>query len=475
VNLREHVNGTLRALTVICFVLALAVCALVDGSEVPLWAPAVALGVAVSEIAIVNLRFGRQRWAFSLTEAVVGGAMVYSTGPWLVGAVAGGLAVAQVVRRKPLQKLGYNVAQFALSTAAAVVVAQVIGSPYVGASVGMVVFWLLNFALVAVAVSLSSGRPLGTLVASTAPISLITTAGNTSIGLVAAFLAVQAPLGLLGLVVPVGLLWFSYDQEVRRGGEARLYRELALGQEQAVTRSTDVSAQVVLRTAARIFGADAEMLVRAGDGPVRWVGDDVGAARRDRVDADAFDQGWVLAALGGRGPVVGQEDGRPFCTLVLGSAEAPQAVLIARRPRGAAPFGRRDVGLAEVLARQAEQWLSVSDLTARFEIVSEQAAAATGASRALGDIGAATAPALSVLRDSAGRLSRLADAGGVDDIVDELHLVERAVASLLGAVALAAEPELLSSSSGERLPDQSPALGLPQRATTDWTTTGVMR
>ena len=73
-----------------------------------------------------------------------------------------------------------------------------------------------------------------------------------------------------------------------------------------------------------------------------------------------------------------------------------------------------------------------------------------------------------MLRESANRLARLAENDGrVDDIIEELHLVERAVASLLGAVALAADPDLVSA-------DEEGA-PLPTRPTADWTTTGVLR
>ncbi|MDQ1698703.1 MAG: hypothetical protein QOG34_566, partial [Frankiaceae bacterium] len=55
----------------------------------------------------------------------------------------------------------------------------------------------------------------------------------------------------------------------------------------------------------------------------------------------------------------------------------------------------------------------------------------------------------------------------VGEIVDELYAVERAVASLLGAIALAAEPDLATlGAAGE--PGDTP------RAVTDWTTTGVL-
>ena len=434
------------------------------------WAvPALAVGVAASEIAVVHLQVGRQRWTFSLTEAVIGGALVLAAGSWAVVAIVVGVAAAQALRRQPPLKLQYNVAQFAVSAAAAQVVAVRIDG-VVGAGLGMVAFWLLNYALVAVVVAITSKQRLLDVVGSSAALSLLHTAGNTSIGLLAAHLALEAPVGLLGLVVPVALLWTSYDQQAGRSAEARLFAELARGQEQAAGRSVDVSAQVVLTAAARLFGgADVEMVLLAADGPVRYLGDETGTPSRLRVDQEAFDEPWVMRALGARGASTGIEAGRPWCSVVLGEPDAAHAVLVARRPAGASAFGRREVRLAGVLAVQADAWLSVSDLSARYEAASGRVAAAGGAARALGDLGAATAPALSVLRDSAGRLSRLADDGGVDDIVEELHLVERAVASLLGAIALAAEPELLTGAPAHQTPLETSA-----RAGTDWTTTGVI-
>jgi hypothetical protein len=59
----------------------------------------------------------------------------------------------------------------------------------------------------------------------------------------------------------------------------------------------------------------------------------------------------------------------------------------------------------------------------------------------------------------------------VDDIVEELHLVERAVASLLGAIALAAEPDLVALTGGAGATDAA----APASRSSDWTTTGVLR
>jgi hypothetical protein len=68
-------------------------------------------------------------------------------------------------------------------------------------------------------------------------------------------------------------------------------------------------------------------------------------------------------------------------------------------------------------------------------------------------------------------LARLAATEGpasVHEIVDELYAVERAVASLLGAIALAAEPDLTRVSI-----DDDEEMPAPRRSE-EWTTTGVL-
>jgi len=461
-------TGTVRLVAVLCALLAVGVSVITGWGEVPLWAvPALALGVAVSETAVVHLQFGRQRWTFSLTEGVLGAALVLATGAWSVLAVGAGVAIAQLLRHQPRLKQEFNVAMFAAATALAQLIAGATGGGTAGACAGLAAFFAVNHILMALAVSVTSQRSFRVLVLSSAPLSALHAAGNSSIGLLAAFLAGAAPVGLLGLVVPLALLWSSYDQQTRRAAEARLFAELARGQERETGRSSDVSAQVVVTAAARLLGgADVELLLLAADGPVRYVGDEAGVPLRRREGSDVFDEPWVLRALGEREAVAGRDAGRPYLTAALGDPDAPLAVLRARRAVDGAGFDRNELRLARVLVGQAEAWLSVADLAARSLAAAERADVAGEAARALSDLGSATAPALLVLRESADRLARLAEtAGGVDDIVEELHLVERAVASLLGAIALAAEPDLL----------QRPGDKAAPRPGADWTTTGVLR
>lgn len=460
---------TVRAVAVVTVVVGLGA-ALVQPWGAPTWyaVPLLVLAVAAAEIAVVSLQFGRQTWTFSLTESALGAAWVMGTGNWTVVAVVLGVYGAQTVLRRPVLKKQFNIAVFGAGAAAGSLMAGVVGGGIPGAIAGMALWFVVNFTLIAVAVAVTSNRPLLPMLVSSTPLSAVHMAGNSSIGLLAAYLSLHAPLGLLGLVVPLALLWSSYDQQTRRSQEARLFAELAAGQDRLTARTSDTSARIVVSAAARLFGgADVEMLLLAADGPVRYAGDETTAPRRLRVDAEVFDEPWVMRALGARGVSTGSEHSRPWCSAILGDPESPQAVLIARRPAGSASFGRREVRLAEVLVGQADAWLSVADLSDRARAARAQVEVAGEAAKALGDIGAATAPSLTVLRESADRLARLAEsAGGVDDIVEELHLVERAVASLLGAIALAADPDLVA------VHGQGPA---PARSVADWTTTGVLR
>lgn len=434
------------------------------------WAlPLLTAAVAGTELAVVHVTFRRQRWTFSLTEGVLGAAYVFAGGSWVVLAVGAGVLIAQRIRRQPALKLTFNVALFAASALAGAATAHAVGTGVAAATAGLAVFWVVNTGMVAIPMCIMTSQRLRSTLWESISLSTLQESGTSSIGLLAAWLALHAPLGLIALVIPVILLWVSYEEQSARSAEARLFAELARGQERAGERSIDGSAEVVLTAAARLFGgADVEMVLVAADGPVSYVGDESGVDRR-RAEPAAFDSPWVLAALGG-GVRTGVEDGRPYCSAVLGDSEQPLAVFVARRPRGAAVFGRREVALARLLVGQGESWLATARLTVERNVAISRADAAGNAARALGDVGAHTAPALGMLHESAGRLARLAVAlngpRDVSEIVTELHAVERAVASLLGAVALAVDPDL--SAAGSAFPDP------PGPVRRDWTTTGVL-
>jgi hypothetical protein len=436
------------------------------------WAlPALALAIMVTGMASVRIVVGRQAAGFTLDDACIAVAVVLAPGSWIAVAVIIGGLLAKF-RQTSWVKMLFNVAWRLFAISAGVLVTEAFGGGIPGAVGGLVTYAILNHLLVAIPIAASSGVPYPRILLTLGPLGTVHYAGNASVGLLAAWLSLHAPLGLLGLVVPLWLLWRSYQQQTLRAAEARLYAELAQGQEKVAGSTVDSSAQVVVTAAARLFGgAEVELLLRHPDWPIRYLGDETGLSARLRADGDAFDAPWVLRALAERGVRTGHDGDRPYCSAVLGDRTRPLAVLIARRPSRAGAFTRGDAQLAEVLVGQAEAWLSVADLTARHEEAVGRAEAYGAASRVIGDLGQETVPALAVLRESANRLSRLASAfngpAAVDEIVAELHAVERAVASLLGAIALASDP--IAAADGSELPVLT-ANGV--RGETEWTTTG---
>ncbi|HSV66792.1 MAG TPA: hypothetical protein VLJ59_12895 [Mycobacteriales bacterium] len=422
--------------------------------------PATALGIALAEWYTARLVVGRQGITFELTDAILAACLIILPGSWLIVGVAIGTALGYGRRRRQWLKLVFNITNFTCSAALAVLVTLALGSGVVPSAAGVLTFVAVNHMLTGFAVAMAGGRRYRQVLADIVSISIVITIGNASVGVLGGWLAVHQPAGLIGLIVPVGLLWWSYEQQTERSAEARLFAEIARGQETIAVTSVDTSAQVVVTAAARVFGgAEVEMLLRHPGGVLRYLGDENGVSERGRADADAFGAPWSLRAMAARGTMAGVSAGQPFVSAVLGDADRPLAVLIVRRPARAGAFTRADLQLAEVLVAQAESWLSVADLTAQADEVRGEVEVYKAASRMLGDLGDDTAPALAVLRESADRLARLANGfdgpDPVSDIIEELHAVERAVASLLGAVAMA-QPE--------RQPERIP--------TAEWTTTG---
>lgn len=437
--------------------------------DAPWWAPVllvVASGVTVRLSGRIVV--GQQGVSFALNDAVIAIAFVLTLSGSIAVAIPLGYLLA-MVRKRPWVKVSYNAAAQFFAVAVGLLVANAVGGGVLGACVGVLFFGAVNHLAVAIPVAVTSDLRYGRVLLTTGPMVLVQTAGNASIGVLAGWLALDAPLGLLGLVVPIGLLWWSYQQQGRRASEAQLFAELARGQER-LGGSVDASAQVVVGAAGQLFGAaEVELLLRHPDGLLRYVGDQSGVSVRQRVDAEALDAPWVMRALAARSVIIGSDGDRPYCSTVLGDPERPLAVLIAHRPARSAPFTRGDVQLAEVLAGQAESWLSVAELSAAHDQAVGRAEAYGAASRVLGDLGAETVPALAVLRESAHRLSRLASGydgpDAVSEIVAELYSVERAVASLLGAISLASAERPVELSTGA-VPAET------RGGETEWTTTG---
>ena len=114
-----------------------------------------------------------------------------------------------------------------IATALAQAVCGAVGGGITGAVAGLLVFWLLTCLLLAAAVAAVTPRPLLGLALWVARQSALHTAGSACVGLLAAGLALRAPLGLLGVGLGVAVARSAYAHAAWRRGEARLFAHLA--------------------------------------------------------------------------------------------------------------------------------------------------------------------------------------------------------------------------------------------------------
>lgn len=423
-----------RGVTAACGALTVFVCLATGWGSVPLPVAVLMAGVvAAAELVVVPARSSASRWPASLAEGAVGACLLLGDGAWSVAAVGAGVVAAQAVRRCPRRTRALDLAVRLLATALAQAVCGVLGGGLVGAVAGIAVFWLVGCALVATAVAAISQRTLVSLVLWIARTSALRAAASAGVGLLVTGVALQSPLGLLGLAAAAAAVRSASSSAARHRGEVRLFAHLA----QAPERSPDASAQLLVTAAARLLhGADVELVVLDGVLPRRFAGDERGRPGRPS-DVVALDEPWVLEALTSPGVRCSREDDRPTLSTVLRRAGRPRAVLRARRAAGAPDFDRADLRSVEVLVARADAWL----------------VAPSDAVEAAGE------PAVVRVRASVERLDALATRAAAAPLVAaELHELERAVASLLGTAGLpAAVPQQRSA----------PAV--------EWTTTGALR
>ena len=87
---------------------------------------AIAAGWVFAEACVVHLHFRRSRHSFSLADVPFVFGLVFATGDgFLLGALLGA-GIAYALRRLPLIKLGFNLAQLALAVCVAFVIMRAI-------------------------------------------------------------------------------------------------------------------------------------------------------------------------------------------------------------------------------------------------------------------------------------------------------------------------------------------------------------
>ena len=409
------------------------------------WAFAItALAVLFSESRVVHLPFGGQQWSFAWAETPVAAALLVHRGSWIVASVALGVLTAQMARRLAPIKQVFNTVQFAAAACVAVAVASSIGGE-VGVAAGMAAFWTANTTLVAAAIWVTTERGFRSVCLDGAPVSALHSATNVSVAILGVWIATLNPSALLALLAPAGLLAWALIDQIQRTGETQLLAELVRAHEDRVSDTTDEVVGALLEVGSRLLpGISVELVVFTGDGPHLYRRQSRGGVACHRMRVGDFSEAWALAATS-NDPVTRDCDDQVESLLRVGRAGSPLGLIrmVTSQPGNA--LNRQAMQVLRMLSRHAEASLSVDRALLSRDDAIERATSATEAVRALSDISADTAPALRILRDSAGRLASLASRAPSDQVeithlVEELYAVERAVASLCGAVTLAAVP-----------------------------------
>ncbi|MDQ3660122.1 MAG: ATP-binding protein [Actinomycetota bacterium] len=173
----------------------------------------------VTEILVVHLEFKREAHSFSLGEIPLVLALFFSSPSELMLAQIVGVGCALVLyRRQSPTKLAFNLANFALEAALAIMLFHfwadlgMANGPvgWTAAFFATLLVTSLGAVMIALAISLAEGQvKLETLTKSLAP-SFAVTAANTSLALLAVTLLARSPQALWLLLIVLGVLFLSY-------------------------------------------------------------------------------------------------------------------------------------------------------------------------------------------------------------------------------------------------------------------------
>jgi hypothetical protein len=459
----------LRALPSLLTVPVLVAAVVQPGPLPPWWAAPALLVAAVLSTRIIAAAFPtRKRWPAAAQQAPVAAALVLAPGVWTALALGLVVPLSSLVARVHRARHWGEAHRMALATGAGAVLVVALRAAgvdgLISAAAGIMLSWLVSHLLAAAAAAATTGRSLLGLVRTQARESFTAVAVAASLGLATGYLAAQSPPGLLGLIAPLALLGVTATEDIRRQADMRAAVELArvhaqecssaLAHPEAERAPGEIAARALVTAAARLVGgADVELLLVTDEGPVRFEGDETGRVHRQRVPPTVFDEALVVRALAAAQTVTLAPGGAGTSAAVsllpnreIG-AHASSAVLVVRRPPGGTGLRRSDRLALQAVSAQARGWLSPVS----------QASSARTARPESAELN------LQVVRDAALRLARAAGTGVAQEqetvtrLVDELHVVERAVAGLLG---------------GQR---SGPGNATPDRPAQQWTTSGVYR
>jgi diguanylate cyclase (GGDEF)-like protein len=308
-------GGALAALAAILWL------AFLRGTE-PLSTPhlewwAIAAGWAVAESCVVHLHFRRSAHSFSLADLPFVFGLVFAGGSaFLVGALIGA-GIAYAVRRLPLIKLAFNLAQLALAVCVAFVIVRALAVPgevgeartWVALYVATLATGALTIACIAGAIALAERNMTLSTLRQMFAMDVMFTAANSSIAIAAAVLISTEPRAGVLLVVPAVIVFVVYRAYI---AERQRHEKLEFLYEanRTLTRSPEVAEAIegVLARSLEAFRSEiAEVVLFGADGiPLRTT-HGPGEERVTMVEADRQAAEELAGLVSAEHPVVSLE------------------------------------------------------------------------------------------------------------------------------------------------------------------------
>jgi PAS domain S-box-containing protein len=179
---------------------------------------AFAAAAAFAERVGVHVLHGDQREDLTFIEIVIVASFLVLGSPWTVSAPLVGLAVSQVIVRRPLVKQAFNLGSYAVATSAAYLTYLVVAGGdarlsargVLGLVVGMAVFALINVGLLFVILRATIGVTVREMVADFWTTTLLMIGASIGVGAMAVAVVPVAPVLLPFLLVPALALWHAY-------------------------------------------------------------------------------------------------------------------------------------------------------------------------------------------------------------------------------------------------------------------------
>jgi diguanylate cyclase (GGDEF)-like protein len=243
----------------------------------------VALVLLVGDSTVLHLRFGRDSYTVTWSEAAIIIGLFLVPWPWLSFIAPLSVAAVHTAARRTPVKVAFNAASMAVgATLAQATVAAMTGGHAIHGvgtliacailTVAVTVAWAWNNLSVSAAIALSSAMPLRKVASEGIRLQLAVLAGNT---IVALLLVTAQWKGSTVVLVPftIVMLYFAYRGYKRALDEGDIWRQLDRTAKEISLLDEDGVAVAAVTRAAELFKADVvELAVASADGgPVRVV------------------------------------------------------------------------------------------------------------------------------------------------------------------------------------------------------------